>query len=129
MDKELPFGEAVPGIAGLETALGLVLEAVAAGRLGLARAMRALSVGPYRVLDGARHGLAEPALRQGASADLVVFDRGDRWTVDRAALRSRAGNTPFGGRSLPGRVLLTVSRGRVAWLDLDAEVPAGEAHG
>lgn len=120
VDKELPFGEAVPGIAGLETALGLVLEAVAAGRLGLGRAMRALSVGPYRVLDGARHGLAEPALREGASADLVVFDRGDRWTVNRAGLRSRAANTPFGGRALPGRVLLTVSRGRVAWLDLDA---------
>lgn len=118
VDKELPFGEAAPGIAGIETTLGLVLEAVAAGRLGLARAMRALSVGPYRVLDGARHGLVEPALREGASADLVVFDRADRWQVSRASLRSRAGNTPFGGRALPGRMLLTVSRGRVAWIDL-----------
>ena len=80
--------------------------------------------GPYRVLDGARHGLAEPSLREGATADLVVFDRGDRWTVERAALRSRAANTPFAGRRLPGRVLLTVSRGRVAWLDLGEPDPA-----
>lgn len=118
VDKELPFGDAVPGIAGLETALGLVLEAVAGGRLGLSRAMRALSVGPFRVLDGSRHGLVEPSLREGVTADLVVFDRSDRWVVGRSTLRSRAGNTPFGGRSLPGRVLLTVSRGRIAWLDL-----------
>jgi len=118
VDKELPFGDAAPGIAGLETTLGLVLEAVAGGRLGLGRAMRALSVGPFRVLDGARHGLSEPSLREGATADLVVFDRSERWEVGRAALRSRAGNTPFAGRSLPGRVLLTVSRGRIAWLDL-----------
>ena len=118
VDKELPFGDAVPGIGGLETTLGLVLEAVAGGRLGLGRAMRALSVGPFRVLDGARHGLAEPSLRAGATADLVVFDRSDRWQVGRPSLRSRAANTPFAGRSLPGRVLLTVSRGRIAWLDL-----------
>jgi dihydroorotase len=118
VDKELPFGEAAPGIAGLETALGLVLEAVTAGRLGLGRAMRALSTGPYRVLDGGRHGLAEPALRPGVSADLVIFDRSERWMVERSSLRSRAGNTPFAGRSLPGRVLLTVSRGRIAWMDV-----------
>jgi dihydroorotase len=121
VDKELPFGDATPGIAGLETTLGLVLEAVAAGRLGLARAMRALSVGPFRVLDGGRHGLAEPSLREGATADLVVFDAAERWSVDRGALRSRAANTPFAGGSLPGRVLLTVSRGRVAWLDLGSD--------
>ena len=60
----------------------------------------------------------EPSLREGATADLVVFDRSDHWEVGRSTLRSRAGNTPFGGRSLPGRVLLTVSRGRIAWLDL-----------
>jgi dihydroorotase len=118
VDKELPFGDAAPGIAGLETALGLVLAAVGAGRLGLTRAMRALSVGPHRVLDGGRHGLAEPGLREGQPADLVVFDRSDSWTVSRATLRSRAANTPFLGRELPGRVLLTVSRGRIAWADL-----------
>lgn len=117
VDKELPFGEAVPGIAGLETTLGIVLEAVDAGRLGLARAVRALSLGPWRAIEGGRHGVPEPALREGAEASIVVIDRRDRWTVERAALRSRARNVPLAGRSLPGRVLLTTARGRVAWLD------------
>ncbi len=82
VDVELPFGDAVAGMSGLETTLGLVLEAVAAGRLGLVRAMRALSLGPWRALEGGRLDLPEPGLRKGAEANIVVFDRDDRWVVD-----------------------------------------------
>ena len=120
VDKELPFGDAVPGVTSLETTLGLVLEAVDAGRLSLVRAMRALSLGPWRAIDGARLDLAEPVLREGFEANLVVFDRADSWTVTASELRSRSSNTPLLGRALPGRVLLTVARGRLAWLDPNA---------
>ncbi len=115
VDVELAFGDAVAGMSGLETTLGLVLEAVAAGRLGLVRAMRALSLGPWRALEGGRLDLPEPGLRVGAEANLVVFDRDDRWTVDVGSLRSRGHNTPLMGRSLPGRTLVTLARGRLAW--------------
>lgn len=119
VDKEVPFGDAAPGISSLETTLGLVLEAVAAGRLSLVRAMRALSLGPWRAIEGARHGIPEPGLREGVAATLVVFDRADRWDVSTSTLRSRGVNSPLLGRTLPGRVLLTVAAGRVAWLDPD----------
>jgi len=115
VDVELPFGDAVPGMSGLETTLGLVLEAVAAGRLGLVRAMRALSLGPWRALEAARLDVPEPALRPGTEANLVVFDRDDRWVVSPDSLRSRGRNTPLLGRSLPGPVLFTIARGRLAW--------------
>jgi dihydroorotase len=121
VDVELPFGDAVPGMSGLETTLGLVLEAVAAGRLGLVRAMRALSLGPWRALEGTRLDVPEPALRAGTEANLVVFDRDERWEVEAASLRSRGRNTPLMGRSLPGRVLFTIARGRIAWSDPGAE--------
>jgi dihydroorotase len=117
VDVELPFGDAVPGMSGLETTLGLVLEAVAAGRLGLVRAIRALSLGPWRALEGGRLGVAEPALRPGTEPSIVVFDRDERWEVGAGSLRSRGRNTPLLGRSLPGRVLLTIARGRIAWSD------------
>jgi dihydroorotase len=117
VDVELPYGDAAAGMSGLETTLGLVLEAVAAGRLGLVRAMRALSLGPWRALEGERLDLPEPGLRIGSEANLVVFDRDDRWDVTEEALRSRGRNTPLLGRSLPGRVLVTIARGRIAWTD------------
>jgi dihydroorotase len=121
VDKEVPFGEAVPGVSGLETALGLVLEAVAASRLSMVRALRALTVGPWRAIAGGRYGIPEPVVRVGELANLVVFDRSARWEVTAAALRSRGVNSPLLGRSVPGRVLLTVAAGRVAWLDESAE--------
>jgi len=55
VDKEAEFGLAINGISGLETALGVLLSAVAAGRLPLARAVAALTVGPAAVM-GTRPG-------------------------------------------------------------------------
>lgn len=115
VDKDVEFGLAANGISGIETALGLVLEAVAAGQLPLGRAIAALTVGPARVL-GPR--LPAPVgLVEGAAADLVVVDAGARWDVNEASLRSLGRNSPLLGRTLPGRVLLTVASGRVAYLD------------
>jgi dihydroorotase len=61
---------------------------------------------------GGARGLVE-----GAPADLVVVDAGDRWLVTADALASRGKNTPLLGRELPGRILLTVAQGRLAYRD------------
>jgi dihydroorotase len=118
VDKEAEFGLAANGISGVETALGVLLAAVHAGRLTLARAIEALTVGPASVLAGrsGRRGSAR-GLVEGEVADLVVFDAGASWTVSGESLRSRGRNTPLLGRALPGRVLLTVADGRLAYED------------
>ena len=54
IDKDVPFGEALPGISGLETALSLVLAAVDAGHLSLGTAIRALALAPRQILDWVR---------------------------------------------------------------------------
>jgi dihydroorotase len=121
VDKETEFGLAVNGISGLETAVGVLLAAVAAGKLPLARAVAALTTGPATVL-GARSGRrgAVRGLAEGAPADLVVVDAGDTWRVAPETLASRGKNTPLLGRELAGRVLLTVANGRLAYRDADA---------
>jgi len=113
VDKDVEFGLAPNGISGIETALGLVLEAVDAGRLPLATAIAALTTGPARVL-GSGAG-AEPGLIEGQPANLVIFDRSDRWTVTGESLASRGKNSPLIGRDLPGRVMLTIAGGRLAF--------------
>jgi dihydroorotase len=112
VDKAVEFGLARPGIAGIETALGLLLEAVDAGRLTLLRAVEALTIGPNRPIASA--GPA-PGLVEGAPADLVVFDRAARWTVEPGRLLTRGWGGPLLGRSLPGLVVLTVANGRLAY--------------
>jgi dihydroorotase len=117
VDKDVEFGLARPGIAGLETALGVLLEAVDAGKVSLRRVIEALTTGPARVLGPS--GSAIGGLHEGAPADLVVFDRSARWTVDPGSLHTQGHGSPLLGRSLPGRVRLTIAQGRVAYEDAE----------
>jgi dihydroorotase len=116
VDKEAEFGLAANGIAGLETAIGVLLAAVGARRLTLARAIEALTTGPARVLGerAGRRGAAR-GLVQGAPADLVILDAGATWTVTPGTLASHGRNTPLLGRDLPGAVLMVVADGRLAY--------------
>jgi dihydroorotase len=107
--KLVPFGEAAPGLSGLETALSVGLAAVAAGALPLAVLLAALSSRPARVIG------AERSLATGRPADLVAFDPAARWTPSRESLASRSTNTPLLGHELPGVVRLTIAAGRVTY--------------
>jgi dihydroorotase len=114
VDKDVEFGLAANGISGLETAFAVVLAAVDARQLTLARAVEVLTVGPARVL-GARFVPQSPAIREGEPADLVLIDRSATWQVTPDALASKGKNTPLLGRDLRGRVLTTIAAGRIAY--------------
>jgi dihydroorotase len=109
--KAVPFAEAAPGLIGLETALGIGLLAVEAGRLELSKLLAALSTRPAALIGESRR------LVDGGPADLVVFDPNQRWTVGPDTLASASANTPLLGMELPGMVRLTVADGRVTWDD------------
>lgn len=115
VDKTVEFGAAATGISGIETALGLVLAAVDAGQLTLLRAVEALTTGPAGLLGARTRRAGVVGLIEGAPADLVVFDRSESWTVTADSLASRGKNTPLLGMSLPGRVLVTMAGGRIAY--------------
>ncbi len=115
VDKAVEFGSAANGISGIETALGLLLELVDAGHLTLLRAIELLTIGPASVLGERTRRFGAVGLVEGEPADLVVFDRSDRWTVTAEALLSRGKNSPLLGRDLLGRVLVTMAGGGVAY--------------
>jgi dihydroorotase len=126
VDKEVEFGKAINGISGIETALGVLLELVDAGGLTLAQAVAALTTGPVSIAATwpavAGTSATRPrGLIEGALADLVVFDRADRWLVMPGTLLSKGKNSPLLGRELPGRVLVTIARGRLAYEDPEAD--------
>jgi dihydroorotase len=59
-----------------------------------------LAAAPARVL-----GVDAGTLAPGMPADLVLFDPGAPWRIDLSAMVARAGNTPFDGLPVQGRVL------------------------
>ncbi|HEX2142529.1 MAG TPA: dihydroorotase [Candidatus Limnocylindria bacterium] len=109
--KAVEFAVAAPGMIGLETALSVGLTAVAAGCLGLAELVAALSTRPAALIGETR------GLQPGAVADLALVDPMARWRVDPTTLASRSRNTPLLGRELPGVVRLTLAGGRLTYVD------------
>lgn len=102
--KDVEYQDAAFGIAGLETALPLLLAGVAAGLAPLEIVLRALSDAPRRIL-----GLPAP------DDDWIAIDREAEWTVGSDTLASRGRNTPLLGRVLRGRVVAAAVGGELRY--------------
>jgi dihydroorotase len=110
-EKEVPFEAAPFGVTGLETAFSaLYTNLVEPGVLPLETLLERMSAGPARI-----YGLEPPRIAVGAPANLVLLDTAATWRVDEDGFRSRSTNSWLLGRTLRGRVRLTVAAGRVAF--------------
>jgi len=105
--KRLPFADAEPGMAGAETLLALALTLVRDGVIDMPRLFALLSARPARLL-----GVPGGRLEEGAEADLILLDPDAPWRIDADAMAARAGNTPFDGLPVQGKVLKTIKGGR-----------------
>ena len=105
--KRLPFEAAASGAVGLETLLPAALRLYHSGDLDLPTLFRALSLNPAK-----RLGLSAGRLSVGAPADLVLFDPGAPFVLDRFKLHSKSKNTPFDGARMQGKVLRTFVAGK-----------------
>ena len=109
-DKDCEWAAAAFGMLGLQTALGVVIETmVATGALDWAGVADRMSAAPARIGRLAGHGRP---LAPGEPAHLVLVDPAGQLVVRADALASKATNTPFAGRTLPGAVVATLLAGR-----------------
>ena len=108
IEKDIEFEQAAFGIIGLETALSLTLELVREGTLSLSSAISAMSTNPANLL-----GVGGGTLAKGQAADLTLIDLDRNWVVETGSLKSLGKNTPFQGRAMMGRAVLTMVRGEV----------------
>ncbi len=107
--KEVEFDRAPFGVTGFESALGLALELVHAGKLSLMRMVELFTTGPARVLGRKR------AISVGEPADLTIFSTAHPWTFHAKDSASKSTNTPFEGRSFRGAPMVTVVGGRIVY--------------
>lgn len=112
-DKLCEFGLAANGISGLETAFASLMGLVHSGSISLNLLIEKLTLGPRQVLGEKHKNIGN--LKPGSSADVVIFDPDEEWTVDTARFFSKGKNTPLEGRRLKGRVKATIACGRIAY--------------
>ena len=109
-EKEQPFEVAPMGVTGLETAFAaLHTELVLPGVLDLGLVIDRMTSG------GEPFGLAAPSLAPGSAANVTLLDLSAEWQVGEAGYESRSANCAFGGRSVTGRVRMTIAAGAVAY--------------
>jgi dihydroorotase len=110
-EKMQEFEQCPFGILGLETALGIALEAlVHTGKIGLIRLVELFSAGPARIL-----GIDRGTLATGAPGDVTIFSTEREWAYDVNRSLSKSRNSPFDGKTFRGGPVATVVGGRVVW--------------
>jgi dihydroorotase len=109
-EKEVPFEEAATGVTGLETAFAaLHTDLVMPGVLPLETLVERMSAG------AALFGLEPARLDPGAEANVTLVDLEAEWEAGADGWESRSENSWAAGRTLRGRVLMTVVAGRIAY--------------
>jgi dihydroorotase len=109
-EKEVPFEQAAFGVTGLETAFAaLHTDLVMPGVIGLDLLVERLSGG------AAPFDLPRPTLAPGSEANVALCDLSAEWTVGEDGYESRSSNSWCEGKTLTGRVLVTVAGGQVAY--------------
>jgi dihydroorotase len=111
-EKEVPFEQAPMGTTGLETAFaalhtGLVMPGVLDLSLLIERMTAAAEL----------FDLPRASIATGAPANLTLVDLDAEWVAGEHGWESRSENCCFAGRTLQGRVLLTIAAGAFAHRD------------
>ncbi|MFC1983697.1 dihydroorotase [Chloroflexota bacterium] len=114
-DKRCQFDAAASGISGFETALGSLMSLVHDGQLSMVTLIARLTCEPAKIIGNKWGKLG--TLTAGAPADITVFDPDLGWIVDTKTFTSKGKNTPLDGSRLKGKVMATISQGKLVYKD------------
>lgn len=111
-EKQKPYPASPSGMTGVQTLVPIMLDHVNKGKLSLERFVDLSSHGPNRIFGMARKG----RIAVGYDADLTIVDMKRVETITHAQAGSKAGWTPYDGKSVQGWPVGTFVRGiKVMW--------------
>jgi dihydroorotase len=110
-EKDVEFDLAPNGIIGLETSLALAItHLVKPGLISWTDLVERMSSNPAEVMN-----LKMGRLKKGFPADVTVIDPEMVWKVNVKKFKSKSRNSPYNGRRLTGRAIMTIVDGRVVY--------------
>ncbi len=109
-EKHRPFLSAPSGIVGLETTVPLLLTEVFEGRLSWIDYLRICCSAPAQVIGLSSKGILAPKY----DADLVIVEKAE-YKIEGKKFFSKAKTTPFEGRVVRARPVITIVGGQVVY--------------
>ena len=112
-EKDREYIYAPSGFPGLETSLGVLLtDLYHTGKVELPFLIEKMSYAPAKIF-----ALPAGSIEAGMPADVTVIDTELEWTVDAKRFYTRGTHSPFDGRKLKGKAVMTIVDGRVVMKD------------
>lgn len=112
-EKDVEYRFAPSGFPGLETAVGVLLtELYHTGKVSLNEIIAKMTCAPAKAFN-----LAGGALEVGAAADITVLDINKEWIVDDKKFYTRGSHSPFVGKRLKGKAVMTFVGGKLVMKD------------
>jgi len=105
--KVCEFQEAKFGMIGLETCYGAVGAALG-NALTAERWVELISIHPRNVA-----GLVVPTIKEGATANVTIFDTEATYTFEEKDIRSKSRNSAFIGKELRGKAVAVINNNQI----------------
>ena len=110
-EKAKGLSTAPNGIIGFETALAATItNLIKPGYIDYMDMVRLMSYTPAKIL-----GIDRGEIKEGAIADLTIFDPNKEYVYTKESIVSKSKNTPWIGKKLTGEVEYTICNGRVVY--------------
>lgn len=108
-EKAQTYPASPSGTPGVQTFVPIMLNHIHEGRLTLDRFVDLVCYGPLRLHQMASKG----RIARGYDADFTIVDLKKKMTITNAQQKSKAGWTPFDGKTVTGWPIMTIIRGFV----------------
>lgn len=112
-EKDKGLENAPFGIVGVETMLPIALEFYHAGKISLTDLLSKMTWRPAQIInfDGG-------ILDIGKRADITIIDPDHEWTINVEDFASKSKNSPFNGRKVKGKAVMTIVGGKIKYINL-----------
>ena len=107
------LNDAANGISGLETSFALAYTyLVKSGAISLQKLSQLMTENPAKLV-----GIPFGSIEKGGLADIALVDLNEKYSVDPSKFFSKGKNTPFKGREVFGKVIMTMVGGEIKFKD------------
>jgi len=99
------------GMPGVETSLGLMLNAYNNGKIPLEKIQKLMCENPAEIMKIVKRG----KLKEGYYADIIIIDLDKEWTVKNEECESKCKWSPYEGWRLKGKNMMTIVNGEIIY--------------